>query len=79
MQSAAGGEDRLTRSGPAGRFSRTITSGHRQQVLSAGTTVMVRVTTHFQAEAKDEWLTLRLAHGRETARIGEITVAPPPP
>jgi Ca-activated chloride channel homolog len=49
--------------------------GHRQQVLSAGTTVMVRVTTGFGTpQAKDEWLTLRLTQGRETARIGEIEV-----
>jgi uncharacterized protein YfaP (DUF2135 family) len=49
--------------------------GHRQQVLSAGTTVMVRVTTGFgTAAAKDEWLTLRLTRGSETARIGEVEV-----
>ena len=48
-----------------------------QQVLSAGTTVMVRVTTRFgQPDARDEWLTLRLTGGGETARIGEITVVP---
>ncbi|MGL5001976.1 MAG: VIT domain-containing protein [Casimicrobium sp.] len=35
--------------------------GHRQQVLSAGTTVMVRVTTGFGTpQAKDQWITLRL-------------------
>jgi Ca-activated chloride channel homolog len=49
--------------------------GQRQQVLSAGTTVMVRVTTAFgTAQAKDEWLTLRLTKGKETARIGEVEV-----
>ena len=49
--------------------------GHRQQVLSAGTTVMVRVTTGFgTAAAKDEWLTLRLARGSETVRVGEVEV-----
>ena len=49
--------------------------GHRQQVLSAGTTVMVRVTTGFGTPAaKDEWLTLRLTRGSETARIGEVEV-----
>ncbi len=49
--------------------------GQRQQVLSAGTTVMVRVTTEFgTAQAKDEWLTLRLTKGKETARIGEVVV-----
>jgi hypothetical protein len=52
--------------------------GHRQQVLSSGTTVMARVTTGFGTrEAKDEWLTLRLVHGRETARIGEVEVHAP--
>jgi Ca-activated chloride channel homolog len=49
--------------------------GHRQQVLSAGTTVMVRVTTGFGSKsAKDQWLTLRLTSGRETARIGEVEI-----
>jgi Ca-activated chloride channel homolog len=49
--------------------------GQRQQVLSAGTSVMVRVTTAFgTAQAKDEWLTLRLTKGKETARIGEVDV-----
>jgi Ca-activated chloride channel homolog len=49
--------------------------GHRQQVVSNGTTVMVRVTTGFATpQAKDEWMTLRLTKGQETARIGEIDV-----
>ncbi len=49
--------------------------GHRQQVVSNGTTVMVRVTTGFGTlQAKDEWMTLRLTKGQETARIGEIEV-----
>ena len=49
--------------------------GHRQQVLSAGTTVMVRVTTGFgTAAARDEWLTLRLTRGSETVRVGEVEV-----
>jgi len=49
--------------------------GHRQQVLSAGTTIMVRVTTGFGTPAaRDEWLTVRLSQGRETVRLGEIEV-----
>ncbi|MET0311670.1 MAG: VIT domain-containing protein [Burkholderiaceae bacterium] len=49
--------------------------GHTQQVLSGGTTVMVRVTTGFGTpQARDEWMTLRLTSGRETARIGEVDV-----
>jgi Ca-activated chloride channel homolog len=49
--------------------------GHQQQVLSAGTTIMVRVTTGFgTAAAKDEWITVRLSQGRETVRLGEIEV-----
>lgn len=49
--------------------------GHRQQVLSAGTTVMVRVTTGFGTpQARDEWTTLRLARGRETVRVAEVEV-----
>ncbi|WP_194792829.1 VIT domain-containing protein [Caenimonas koreensis] len=51
--------------------------GHNQQVLSGGTTVMVRVSTGFgTAAAKDEWLTLRLTQGRETVRVGEVVVKP---
>jgi Ca-activated chloride channel family protein len=47
--------------------------GHNQQVLSAGTTVMVRVTTGFGTPAsRDEWITVRLTRGRETVRLGEI-------
>jgi len=47
--------------------------GHRQQVLSAGTTVMVRVTTGFgTSQARDEWTTLRLTRGQETVRVAEI-------
>ena len=47
--------------------------GHRQQVLSAGTTVMVRVTTGFGTpQARDEWTTLRLTRGQETVRVAEI-------
>lgn len=47
--------------------------GHTQQVLSAGTTVMVRVTTGFGTpQSRDEWMTLRLTGGRETVRVGEI-------
>ncbi|MFS2033879.1 VIT domain-containing protein [Polaromonas sp. CT11-55] len=47
--------------------------GHRQQVLSAGTTVMVRVTTGFGTpQAHDEWTTLRLTRGQETVRVAEI-------
>lgn len=49
--------------------------GHRQQVLSAGTTVMVRVTTSFGTpQARDEWTTLRLSHGQETVRVAEVNV-----
>ena len=49
--------------------------GHRQQVLSAGTTVMVRVTTGFGTpQARDEWTTLRLTSGRETVRVAEVEV-----
>ncbi|TWO68690.1 DUF2135 domain-containing protein [Caenimonas sedimenti] len=49
--------------------------GHRQQALSAGTTVMVRVTTGFGTPAaRDEWLTVRLTRGSETVRLGEIEV-----
>ncbi len=49
--------------------------GHRQQVVSNGTTVMVRVTAGFgTTQAKDEWMTLRLTKGQETLRIGEVEV-----
>ena len=49
--------------------------GHRQQVLSAGTTVMVRVTTGFGTpQARDEWTTLRLSHGQETVGVAEVNV-----
>ncbi|SFU88840.1 Tetratricopeptide repeat-containing protein [Polaromonas sp. YR568] len=49
--------------------------GHRQQVLSGGTTVMVRITTGFGTpQARDEWTTLRLAHGQETVRVAGIEV-----
>jgi Ca-activated chloride channel homolog len=49
--------------------------GHQQQVLSAGTTIMVRLTTGFGTPAaKDEWITVRLSQGRETVRLGEIEV-----
>lgn len=49
--------------------------GHRQQVLSAGTTVMVRVTTGFGTpQARDEWTTLRLTRGQEMVRVAEVEV-----
>lgn len=49
--------------------------GHRQQVLSGGTTVMVRVTTDFGTpQAHDEWTTLRLSHGQETVRVAGVNV-----
>jgi Ca-activated chloride channel homolog len=49
--------------------------GERQQVLSAGTTIMVRVTTGFGTPAaKDEWITVRLSQGSEIVRLGEIQV-----
>jgi len=49
--------------------------GERQQVLSAGTTVMVRVTTGFGTpQARDEWTSVRLTNGREVARIAEVQV-----
>jgi Ca-activated chloride channel family protein len=49
--------------------------GHRQQVLSAGATVMVRVTTGFGTpQARDEWTTLRLTRGQETVRVAEVEV-----
>ncbi|OOG36768.1 hypothetical protein B0B52_19460 [Polaromonas sp. A23] len=47
--------------------------GNRQQVLSAGTTAMVRVTTGFGTpQARDEWTSVRLTRGSETVRIAEI-------
>jgi hypothetical protein len=49
--------------------------GNRQQVLSAGTTVMLRITTGFGTpEAHDEWTSVRLTAGSEVARIAEIEV-----
>ncbi|RYG14575.1 MAG: DUF2135 domain-containing protein [Burkholderiales bacterium] len=49
--------------------------GNQQQVLSAGTTVMVRVTTGFGTpQARDEWTRVRLTHGREVSRIAEVDV-----
>lgn len=49
--------------------------GNQQQVLSAGTTVMVRVTTGFGTpQARDEWTSVRLTHGREVSRIAEVDV-----
>jgi Ca-activated chloride channel family protein len=49
--------------------------GQRQQVLSAGTTVMVRVTTGFGTpQARDEWTALRLTRGQETVRVAEVEV-----
>lgn len=49
--------------------------GHRQQVLSGGTTVMVRITTGFGTpHARDEWTTLRLARGQETVHVAEVEV-----
>ena len=49
--------------------------GHTQQVLSGGTTVMVRVTTGFGTPAAhDEWLNVRLTRGQELVRLGEIDV-----
>lgn len=47
--------------------------GNRQQVLSAGTTIMVRITTGFGTPlAHDEWTSVRLTSGFELARIAEI-------
>ena len=49
--------------------------GNRQQVLSAGTTIMVRITTGFGTpQARDEWTSVRLTSGFELARIAEIVV-----
>ncbi|HSV46887.1 MAG TPA: DUF2135 domain-containing protein [Ramlibacter sp.] len=49
--------------------------GQRQQVLSAGTTVMLRITTGFGTpQAHDEWTSVRLTHGSELARIAQIEV-----
>ncbi len=49
--------------------------GNRQQVLTAGTTVMVRITTGFGTpQAKDEWVSLRLTSGKETAKVAEVEV-----
>ena len=49
--------------------------GDRQQVLTGGTTVMVRVSTAFGTpQWKDQWMTLRLNAGREIARVGEVIV-----
>ncbi|MBC5766808.1 VIT domain-containing protein [Ramlibacter albus] len=53
--------------------------GHTQQFLSAGTTIMVRVTTGFgTAQARDEWLTLRVTQGREVVRVGDVLVGAAP-
>lgn len=49
--------------------------GNRQQVLSAGTTVMVRITTGFGTpQARDEWVSLRLTAGQEVAKVAEVEV-----
>lgn len=49
--------------------------GERQQVLSAGTTIMVRVSTDFgTAQWKDQWLTIRLNKGKEVANIGFVAI-----
>jgi tetratricopeptide (TPR) repeat protein len=49
--------------------------GNRQQVLSAGTTVMLRITTHFGTpQAHDEWTSLRLTSGKEVAKVADIEV-----
>ena len=49
--------------------------GNRQQVLSAGTTVMLRITTGFgTAQSRDEWTTLRLTRGSEVVQVGNIEV-----
>ncbi len=49
--------------------------GNQQQVLSAGTTVMVRVTTDFGTpQAKDAWTSVRLVRGSEISRIAEVEV-----
>ncbi len=49
--------------------------GNRQQVLSAGTTVMLRITTGFGTpQARDEWTSLRLTSGKEVAKVAEIEV-----
>jgi tetratricopeptide (TPR) repeat protein len=49
--------------------------GNHQQVLSAGTTVMVRITTGFgRPQAHDEWTSLRLVSGKETAKVADVEV-----
>jgi tetratricopeptide (TPR) repeat protein len=49
--------------------------GNTQQVLSAGTTVMVRITTGFGTpQARDAWSTVRLTQGREVVRLADIEV-----
>jgi Ca-activated chloride channel homolog len=52
--------------------------GQRQQVLTDGTTVMLRITTNFgRPEAKDVWVTKRVTQTREMARIGEVKIGAP--
>lgn len=71
-----GPEEFSLKTAKAGKYSvEAQFYGHRQQVLSAGTTVMVRVTTGFGTpQARDEWTTLRLARGQETVRVAEVEV-----
>ncbi|WP_411878097.1 VIT domain-containing protein [Polaromonas sp. YR568] len=71
-----GPEEFSLKAAKAGKYSvEAQFYGQRQQVLSAGTTVMVRVTTGFGTpQAHDEWTTLRLTRGQETVRVAEVEV-----
>ncbi|MEO8390517.1 VIT domain-containing protein [Polaromonas sp.] len=71
-----GPEEFSLKTAKAGKYSvEAQFYGHRQQVLSAGTTVMVRITTGFGTpQARDKWTTLRLARGQETVRVAEVEV-----
>ncbi len=48
---------------------------HRQQVLSEGTTLMLRISTGFGTPAwKDSYTTVRVAGSGQTVRVGEVKV-----
>ena len=71
-----GPEDFSLRHAKPGRYQVQVQFfGDRQQVLSAGTTVMVRVSTGFGTPAqKDQWLTLRLEKGKQVQDVGSVSV-----
>lgn len=49
--------------------------GQRQQVLTDGTTVMLRITTNFgKPNSKDEWVTRRLTATSERIRMGSVRI-----